>query len=169
MNEHESTADDRELIERLVKGHGIGMLTRCSPSGLLESKPMTVLDLDDAGAFWFYCEHDVSDAVTRESYKRVNLAFSDEANAKYVSISGQAELIHDRQKIRALWSSMAKPWFPEGPDSPRLALLKVVPEAGEYWDGPGSRLIRLLSMAASIASGKPVGMGEHGKLTQIAK
>ncbi len=162
-----ATEQQRQLAH-LIKGQRTAMLTMAAATGgQLESKPMTVLSHDSEGCFWFFCEAAPHDAVLRERYKQANLAFSDEANATYVSVSGHGELVHDRERIHALWTAAAKPWFPEGPDSPNLALLKFVPSQAEYWDGPGSRVVRLLALAASVVAGKPLGMGDHAVLTQV--
>ena len=94
----------------------------------------------------------------------LNIAFSDEAQGTYVSISGHGEIVTDRARIESLWSVFARPWFPDGVDSSNLALLKVVPNVAEYWDAPNSKMVRMLAMAASIAAAKPIGMGDHGNL-----
>lgn len=80
-----------------------------------------------------------------------------------------AEMIDDIRvgmvtTVDELWSPMAKPWFPLGPDDPDLVLLHVITEGAEYWDAASSKLVRALATAASIVSGRPVGMGDHGKL-----
>jgi general stress protein 26 len=62
----------------------------------------------------------------------------------------------------------AKPWFPEGPDSPNLALLKFIPDAADYWDAPNSVMVRAFGAVASIVAGKPVAMGEHGSHTGLS-
>lgn len=83
-----------------------------------------------------------------------------------VSLSGRGEVDTDRERIKRLWTPLAKPWFPEGPDSTNLALLKFVPDAADDWDGPSSRMVRafgiIASAIASAIAGKPVAMGEHG-------
>ncbi|HSW04632.1 pyridoxamine 5'-phosphate oxidase family protein [Aquabacterium sp.] len=148
-------------LAKLVDGKRIVMLTTFSPDGRLQSKPMTVLAFDDEGCFWFYVEHDAQDGAAAQRYHRVNLAFSDESVSTFISVPGHGELVHERERIHALWTPLAKPWFPDGPDSPRLALLKVTPDGAEYWDAPNSRFIRGLAIAASIVSGQPIGVGEH--------
>lgn len=159
--------DDQRQLAKLIGKQRVAMLAMTAANGLLESKPMTLLDHDAYGHFWFFCEAEPQDAVMRERYKTANLSFSDEQHSTYVSISGRGELLHDRDRIHALWSPMAKPWFPDGPDSPRLALLKFIPSQAETWDGPGSSVLRMLALAASVVSGKPVGMGEHAVLTEV--
>jgi hypothetical protein len=74
----------------------------------------------------------------------------------------------DRTHIQHLWTEFARPWFPDGPNTNYIALLKFIPETAEYWDAPHSKMIRLFAMAASIVSGKPVGIGVHDKLTDLS-
>ena len=76
-------------------------------------------------------------------------------------MSGGSTLIYDRAKIEELWSAACKPWFPEGKDDPSLALLRVDVDDAEFWDSNSSRMVRMLAMAASVVSGKPIGMGEN--------
>jgi general stress protein 26 len=97
-----------------------------------------------------------------------NLSFADTAHGAYVSLSGHVEISTDREAIKRLWTPLAKPWFPEGPDSNNLALLKFVPDAADYWDGPGSKMVRAFGLIASVIAGKPVAMGEHGTHTGLS-
>jgi general stress protein 26 len=77
-------------------------------------------------------------------------------------------VIRDRALIRSMWTAAAKPWFPEGPEAEDLALLEVRPTHAEYWDGPSNMVSRALAMAASIAAGRPIGLGEHGEIDLTA-
>lgn len=157
----------QQLREAVGKLH-LAMLTTVTEDGLLVSKPMHLLELDAQGQFWFYCSapDPLDDSVNPD--QRANLAFSDESSSRFVSVSCRSELVRDRARIHALWSGMAKPWFPAGPDSPELACLKLVPLQAELWDGPGNGLSKALAVAASVISGKPVGMGEHKLLDKLA-
>jgi general stress protein 26 len=56
---------------------------------------------------------------------------------------------------------MAQAWFPGGPTDPRLALLRVTVEHGEYWDAAG-RVVPFLSMLkAAVTHTEPRHAGEH--------
>jgi len=158
------TPELRQLA-KLIDGQRIAMLTTLSTEGDLESRPMTVVDFDSDGRVWLFCEHDPQDATARERHRRLNLAFSNERSSTFISLPGRGQIVHDRERIHELWSPTLKPWFPDGPDSPRLALLKVTLERAEYWDAPDNRVVRGLALAVSIAAGKPMGLGEHGVLS----
>jgi general stress protein 26 len=98
----------------------------------------------------------------------VNLAFVDPAEGTYVSLSGRGEMVTDRAHIHRLWTAFAKPWFPEGPDSPNLGLIRFVPDAADYWDAPDSKMVRAFGVVASALAGKPIAMGEHGSHTGLS-
>jgi len=86
----------------------------------------------------------------------------------YVSVSGHGEIDTDRARIHSLWSAFAKPWFPDGPDSNNLALLKFIPDKADHRDGPSSKMVRASGMIVSAIAGKPVAMGEHRWLTALS-
>ncbi len=119
---------------------------------------MTLLKLEDDGVLWFM----TSMAALEQSDWSVNVAFSNEGANVYVSIMGLAQADQDREKIRELWSIACKPWFPQGPESADIALIKVTPERIEYWDGPSNVITKSAAMFASVVASKPIGMGVHG-------
>ena len=92
----------------------------------------------------------------------------DIAHGAYVSLSGHGEVDADRERIKRLWTPLARPWFPEGPESSNLALLKFVPDVADYWDGPSSQMVRAFGTIASSIAGKPVAMGERGSHTGLS-
>jgi len=141
------------------------MLTTMQDDKSMASRPMAVQEMDEHGAIWFLTDRRSSKV---ECLHAANLCFVDVAHGAYVSLSGHAEVNTDQERIKRLWTPMAKPWFPEGPESSNLALLKFVPDAADYWDGPNSTMVRAFGMIASVIAGKPVGMGEHGTHTGLS-
>ncbi|CAF1579989.1 unnamed protein product, partial [Rotaria sordida] len=69
----------------------------------------------------------------------------------FVSVSGKAEFVDDKAKLKELWSSYLKVFFPQGLDDPDLILMKVTANYGEYWDSPSSKMVQLYSMAKAAA------------------
>lgn len=146
-------------VAQLIEDIPIAMLTNVGADGALASRPMAALEMDASGALWFFT--DLRSAKV-EHLRVATLAFTDAATGTYVSLSGRGEIDTDRAHIERLWTVFAKPWFPEGPGSPNLALLRFVPNAADYWDAPDSRMVRAFGVMASAISGKPIAMGEHG-------
>lgn len=156
-----------ELIDlaKRIEGIDVAMMTTLDPDDSLVSRPMSPIEMDANGAIWFFTDLR-SEKI--EHLRVVNVAFSDEDNATYVSISGRGEIHAEEAHIKKLWTPFARPWFPDGPESTNIALLKFVPETAEYWDAPSSKMLRMFAMAASIVASKPIGMGEHDTLTDLA-
>lgn len=153
--------DDRRRLVELLEPMSVAMMSTLGDDGRIESRPMHALEMDGDGALWFFTS---SHSSKVEHLQRVNLAFADTKQQTFVSIAGRGELVRERGQLERLWTPMARPWFPQGTDSPDLVLLRVVPEDVEYWDAPSGKMTRLVAMAASVVGGKPVGMGEHGHL-----
>jgi general stress protein 26 len=155
---------DIEQVGDLIRGIRVAMLTTVDGDGELHSRPMATQDVDFDGTLWFFTAADSEKAAELERDARVNVSYADEDRSRYVSLSGSARLVRDRERIRELWKPFLKAWFPKGLDDPELALLEVTVTAGEYWDAPSSRLVRL----AGLVKGAPTGTGmrgaEHGHL-----
>lgn len=159
----QSTEELRKLGE-LIEDLDIAMLTFIEDSGALISQPMGPIEMDEDGNIWFFTD---STSEKAQHLEQLNLAFSGEPDGIYVSLSGRGELVNDKSRKEELWSPFVKPWFPEGPDSPTLALLKFVPHTAEYWDAPHSKVVRLFAMAASIVAARPIGLGDHERLNHL--
>lgn len=147
-----------QKLKELLNGDRTCMMTKSLGQAGFQSKPMRLLKLENQGVLWLMTSIQRID----QSEWPIHLAFSNEADNTYVSISGTAHCIQDREKIKELWSMACKPWFPDGPESSDIALIKVVPNNIEYWDGPSNAITKSASLLASVVAGKPIGMGEHG-------
>jgi general stress protein 26 len=161
----QSSAERIDLGKR-IDGTNVVMMTTLNPDGALVSRPMSPIEMDATGAIWFFTDLR-SEKI--EHLREVNIAFSDEDNATYVSISGHGEIHAEQAHIEKLWTPFARPWFPDGPESTNIALLKFVPDIAEYWDAPSSKMVRMFATAASIVANKPIGVGEHNTLTDLAR
>ena len=163
-----SRESDYEKLREMIKDIDLCMLTTIDESDDLHSRPMSLNgDVDDEGNLWFFTSSSSHKASEIERTPNVNVSFIDTRKQQYVSISGAAELVHDRQKIKELWKPVLKAWFPDGPDQADVALLKVKVKKAEYWDGPSSTIAQAISFVSAILTGKQVEMGENKKLNGI--
>ena len=156
-----SPADLRKLID-LIRDVKIAMLTTRAGDGTMHSRPLTTLDSDDFdGTLWFLIAADSEKAQEIARRPQVNLGYSNPDDGKYVSISGVAEIVRDRTRVRELWNPFAKVFFPRGPDDPNLVVLKVDVRSAEYWASPSSRVERLLGLAKAVLKGDESALGEN--------
>ena len=156
---------DFEKLREMIKDIDLCMLTTVDESDDLHSRPMSLnSDVDDEGNLWFFTSSNSHKASEIERTPNVNVSFIDTDKQHYVSISGMAELVRDRQKIKELWKPVLKAWFPDGPEQADIALLKVNVTKAEYWDGPSSTIAQAISFVSAIITGKQVELGENKKV-----
>jgi general stress protein 26 len=142
------------------------MFTTLDQNGHLVSQPMTIQRTDDAGALWFYTSTLSALWDNIAHHPEVNLAFVDQEQSLYVSVSGTAERVVDREQVRAQWNAVVQAWFPNGPEDEHAVLVRVAPHAAEYWDSNDSRMVRMFQVAKAAFTGKrpDVEPSEHGKI-----
>ncbi len=163
---HES---DFERLREMIKDIDLCMLTTVDESDDLHSRPMSLNgDVDEQGNLWFFTSSNSHKASEIERTPNVNVSFIDIGKQHYVSISGMAELVHDRQKIKELWKPVLRAWFPDGPDQHDVALLKVKIRKAEYWDGPSSTIAQAMSFVSANFTGKQAELGENKKVDGIS-
>ena len=165
MHIEPQTKPELSHISGLIESIHVAMLTTFDNHGALVSRPMVPLEMDGHGALWFFTD---LRSEKMDHLQVVNLSFSDSERSTYVSISGKGEIHDDREELERLWTPMARPWFPDGVESPHLGLLKIVPNDAEYWDVPHGRMVRMLALAASAVVGRPVALGNHETLTDLS-
>ncbi|TYR32297.1 pyridoxamine 5'-phosphate oxidase family protein [Mesorhizobium microcysteis] len=154
---------DRKKLYEMIDDIKIAMLTTVEKGGALHARPMANQAADKSGTLWFFTEKDGGVAKNVKANPRVSLGYA--GSGAYVAVSGNAEMIHDRKKIDALWSEEVKAWFPDGKDDPNLALLKVDPEVGEYWSFPSAPVSRAIGYVKAKLTGEAVDdIGENKKL-----
>ena len=140
---HEGTAKVAELVDDAQ----IGMLTTMTHDGRHVSRPMAIQDVEFDGDLWFFCDGDSPKVAQLRENPQVNVAFSDSDHHAWTSISGAAEMVYDRATMERLWSAPLKTWFPDGIDTPGIALIKVHAETAEWWEASDSRVRRLIGAA----------------------
>lgn len=154
---------DLFLLATLVDGMKIAMLTTTRASGSLHSRPMAPVQFDEEGALWFFVD---SRTERAESMGAANVAFTHEASAIYVSMAGNIERVDDPALVGSLWTPFARPWFAEGPKSLHISLLRFVPESAEYWDAPGSRVVRLVALSGSHTVDSRISVAEETSVSR---
>lgn len=166
MTQH-SERSDVEKIRELIKGIRYAMLTTVDEDGSLRSRPMATQEAEFDGTLWFFTAAGSPKVQEVGRDQRVNLSYAAPDDNRYVSVSGTARLVRDREKMKELWNPILKAWFPDGLDDPELALLQVHVTKAEYWDAPSSKMVQLAGFLKAIATGKPFAPGENEKLAPV--
>ena len=161
MTKDEKLAKLREI----VKNVDFCMLTTMDEKGDMHSRPMSNnKDVEFDGDLWFFT-YGSSHKVDEIGWvSKVNASFADIHNNQFASISGRAKVVRDKAKIEELWRPTLRAWFPEGVDTPDIALLKVEADRAEYWDGSQSTVSYVISLVRSLVSGEQADLGENEKI-----
>jgi general stress protein 26 len=158
-----NTRDTKQLADK-IKGIKMAMLTTREEDGVLRSRPMATQDMEFDGNLWFLTYDPSAKAEEVQQYDQVNVSYAKPDDNLYISVSGSAEIVHDRKKIKDMWKPFYKAWFPNGEDDPKIALLQVHVTSAEYWDSPGGKKGLLYSITKGLASGGKDMGGEDVKL-----
>lgn len=131
------------LLIDALKGMRIAMLTSTTASyGRLSSRPMALQEIDQQSDLWFFTDRSLSWVANLLHHPWVNLSFSTLAPDTYVSVAGCADLVQDPLRTRLFWRDEHLTWYPNGPDDPHLALLRVICVHAEAWIDGRHQVIR---------------------------
>jgi general stress protein 26 len=165
MDKQQQANEGMQKLADLIGDAGIAMLTTEDADGALRSRPLATLQIDSEGKLWFFTAMSSAKVGEIDQHRHVNLSYANPEKQEFVSISGSARLLRDRQKIHDLWSLWVKPWFSHGADDPDLGLLEVSVDQAEYWDAPASKMQRLIGLAQAMTTGNTDQLGEHGRVS----
>lgn len=148
---------EREELDRLIEGFKTALLVTRGPDGHFRARPMALQHHAPQDGLWFCASLDSEKIRDLQADPQCAVAMHAEERAPtYVSLSGRAQVIQDRKLIHELWRPTWKAWFPEGPDSPELTLVRFVPEHAEYLNPKAGKVQVLLNMISRALTG-------HGK------
>lgn len=158
---------DKEAIEKikeLVESADICLFTTGLTKVPLQTRPMSTQLADDDGMLWFLSERASAKNTEIADDSRVQLFYFNKSNAEYLSVFGEAEILYDKQKIKELWTPLAKTWFTEGEDDPAISIIKIKAVEAHYWDTKHNKMVAMLKILAGSIIGKTMDDGVEGKM-----
>lgn len=141
-DQHAKTLEEKAVKERFY------MLASIAPDGSIESRPMTVQEVD-GWRFRFIAQVD-DDVITQSEGKQVNLSVM--SGGTYISLAGEGSVSRDVQEKVELWGRLNEAYAGE-PEDPENVILTVHVHAGSYWDA-GSAVTRVLGLAKAALTGE---------------
>lgn len=132
--------DAREKLLKLIDEFDTAMLVTTIHEGAPHARPMSIVSAEPSGEFWFASAKDA--APVQEVQHDMRCTVTMQGKRQFVALRGAAEIVEDVGKVKDLWSEKLRPWFPIGPTSPRIVLIRFVPFEGEYWDVSGLETLR---------------------------
>jgi general stress protein 26 len=133
-----SQNDHIDRVWDIVEKVGVCMLTTQFAGGL-RARPLEARPDRDAGLIFFVTDLHSAKEDEIEAAPDIGLVFIDPGDKAYLSLTGRACVIRDRQKIKAAWRNTDAVWWLDGPDDRNVCLLQIEPLTAELWDGTGKR------------------------------
>jgi general stress protein 26 len=146
----------QEKLIDLIHDFDNAMLVTKSDGGALVGRPMAIAEATEEGVLWFVTDRNsgkMDDLISDN-----DVAVTMQSSRKFVTLSGECQVVDDQAKIDALWKEVWKVWFPGGMSDASIVLLKVVATEGEYWDNSGVAGLKYL-----IKAGKAYLQGERAQ------
>lgn len=131
-------------IGDLAKAMGkidFAMLTTRTEGGQLATRPMSNnSDVEWDGDSYYFTYDDTRTVSDIGRDPHVALSFQGRAGILgapplFVAVEGEAGIIRDKATFADHWTSDLERWFPDGIDTPGMALIKVAAVRIHYWDG----------------------------------
>lgn len=146
-----NSAEDIDRVWSLIAEIPVAMVVTHSGDGRhMRARPMAVRPAQEQGAIYFLTDVDAPKDFEVEGNDSVCLTLADNARQKYLSISGHAEVIDDRELVKQIWSIYDKVFWRDEND-PRIRVLRVTPMSAEAWEGDGTIVTAVKLVAASVS------------------
>lgn len=104
---------------------------------------MAIAGIDRGKKIWFISGRDTAKLHEISENTRVGLVCQ-KGHSVFLSISGDATLVINPEKVAELWQESLRVWFPDGPQDPGVVLISVTPTNAEYWDNSGTKSVTYL-------------------------
>jgi len=158
---HEAHLKLKQLAE---KASNCFFCTKLRTGAQFNTRPMAVLKVDEDGTCWFLSEKDSQKNLDIAEDPNVQLLFKGSEHADFMSLYGKATINTDKEKINALWTPLAKTWFTEGVDDPRISVIRFEPHEGYYWDTKHGQVVAFAKQLIGAVTGKTLDDSIEGTL-----
>lgn len=119
----------------------------------IAARPMSLQETDAEGNLWFLSSDTSNKNFEIKEDNRVQLYFMNNGSSEYLSVFGKAFIYKDKSTIEEQWTPLAKAWFEDGKEDPKVSVIRVTPEETYYWDTKAGKLVSFLSFATAAITG----------------
>lgn len=127
------------------------------------ARPLQARPDHEAGLIFFVTDVHSPKEDEIASAPDVGIVFIDPDDKAYLSITGRASVLRDVEKTKAVWRKTDEVWWPDGPGSPDVSLLRIEPVTAELWDGPASAAVTAFEFVKARLTGQEPKLGENRK------
>lgn len=132
---------DIKDVAKALKDIDFVMFNTHTTGGQIAGRPMSNnRDVEYDGDSWFFLDETSRTFADVSADPKVTLSVQGSKGLlgkppEFYSIEGAAEIIRDRATFAEHWTHDLDRWWPEGPETPGVAMVKVHATRIHYWDG----------------------------------
>ncbi len=157
----------KEKLYDLIDEIETAMFTTRRADGRLVSRPMATQKRSAGADLWFVTMRSSEKLIEIGEDPHVNLAYYKDRTREWVSVSGRARIVDDREKVRELYQPDWRAWFgDEGgpndgtPDDPRMVLIGVEIDMAMYLEVNKPQPVVLYEVVKGMITGSTPDVGE---------
>lgn len=161
---NDSHADQQHAIAvlaEMINSVPVMMLTVRLSDGSLRSVPVARVQSKFDGTVYLFADPAAETVAELQSPVQVNLSYADVSQCRYVSLSGEAEVVSDRKLAERLWNADYREWLPRGVQDPLHGLFRVTVQQAEYWDAAHSAMRQIGGLMKGLFTGTRPAVGDH--------
>jgi general stress protein 26 len=151
-------------MRNLIDKSGSCFFCTSTLMNIINSSPMSVQKSDINGDLWFLSPKDSIKNMEITQDSEVTLYFQGSPHSDFLELKGKATISDDKDLIKELWDPMAKSWFKEGKDDPRISVIQFKTESGYYWDNEHGNTIAGVKLLIGVITGTSTDDSEEGSL-----
>jgi general stress protein 26 len=136
--------DGKKKLKEVIEDVKTCMFTTTDEDCNVFSRPMLTIKVDNDLNLWFFSNEDPEKIRELSEHKQVTLVYSHPGKNMYMNIYGSCSVVHDKEKIKELWTPALRSWFQDGFDDPALCLVQVSVDEAVYWDNASNEMIPLV-------------------------
>ena len=163
--------DELQKLYTLIDDIEIAMMTTRRRDGHLQSRAMATQKPVEGADLWFVTYEGAPKLDDLAFDDHLNLAFYRDSNREWISVSGTGAISRDREKIRELYASDWKAWFPDEGDprhgtaeDPRMVLIAVTVHAAVFLEVNKPRPVLLYEFVKGWLTGSDPDVGDMHRL-----
>ncbi len=132
---------DIKDVAKTLKDIDFVMLNTHTDGGQIAGRPMSNnRDVEYDGDSWFFVDEESRTFADVSANPKVTLSAQGSKGLLgkppiFLSVEGEVEIVKDKAILAEHWNKDLERWWPEGPETPGVALLKVHATRIHYWDG----------------------------------
>jgi general stress protein 26 len=135
-------------IARLLRAIDTCVLATRGRDGALHARPMSNNgEVEWDGTSWFFAPSAGRMVDDIRHHPEAVMTYRADQRFAWVALSGTARIVDDEDAKRRLWLDELRRWFPNGPDDPGVALIRVESTWAQWWTDAGDGQADLRTIA----------------------